>query len=379
MELRLPRAGAELRCLCVGVLTLLGLFLWTAGAGAQVYPATETVQLASWGGPPDDGLLHVGPRTIDGPLYRALVRFDVPAFDSERLLRATLELHGGSCYLGESPLVAARPVLTEWGPDSNWDDQPETGAGIAVGSGGVCPDRDERIDVTALVRRLVDGRGREPRPRTAWRRVIRRSARVRDAGRARGRARSALRSRRHLPRDRIGDRAGPARRRGRSGHSSPVSSWTNSGCRLRTASCPSRRRWTPRPPWTRPSWPRLRPIRRGRSCCASLRSIPRSQRSPRQTTDGSTSTPRSSRATASSPGRSPGRPSAAPGRRAKPGSRSSSIPRRRSGRMRRAFARGSPRSILHTRARSASSRRPSWARPTSTWSSARRTPGKTRR
>lgn len=152
MELRRPRAGAKVRCLCVGVLTLLGLCLWTASAGAQVYPATETVQLASSGGPPGDGLLHVGPNTIDGPLYRALLRFDVPAFDSERLLRATLVLDGGSCYLGEAPLIAARPVLAEWGPDSNWDDQPETGGEVAVGSGGVCPDRDERIDITSLVR-----------------------------------------------------------------------------------------------------------------------------------------------------------------------------------------------------------------------------------
>ncbi len=157
MERRRPRAGAKVRCLCVGMLTLFGLSLWTPGAGAQVYPATETVQLATSDGAPGDGLLHVGPRTIDGPFYRALLRFDLPAIDAERLLRATLVLGGASCYLGEAPPVTASPVLSSWGPDSTWEDRPATGGAVAAGSVGVCPSRDERLDLTSLVRAWSDG------------------------------------------------------------------------------------------------------------------------------------------------------------------------------------------------------------------------------
>ena len=103
MERRRPRAGTELRWLCVGMLAILGLGLWTATAGAQVYPATETVQLVVRGIRPVTGCSTWGRGPLDGPLYRALLRFEVPAIDPGRLLGATLVLAGSDCYLGEAP------------------------------------------------------------------------------------------------------------------------------------------------------------------------------------------------------------------------------------------------------------------------------------
>ncbi len=157
MERRRPRAGAKVRCLCVGMLTVLGVFLWTAGAGAQVYPATETAQLSSSGVSPGDGLLHVGPRSLDGPLYRVLLRFALPPIDSERVLRAVLRLGEADCYLGEAPAVAARPVLADWHAGTTWDGLPPTGDQAVAGAGGTCPDSGESIDVTGSVRAWAAG------------------------------------------------------------------------------------------------------------------------------------------------------------------------------------------------------------------------------
>ncbi len=152
MEKLRPRAGGKLRCLCVGISTVLGFALWTAGAGAQMYPATETLQLSSSGQPPGDGLLHVGAESPEAPQYRALVRFDLPAIDPDRLLAATLVLEDAACYYGDIPPVTARPILSDWNAETTWDGRPETGDEAGEAAGGDCPSSEGRIDVTTLVR-----------------------------------------------------------------------------------------------------------------------------------------------------------------------------------------------------------------------------------
>jgi hypothetical protein len=160
VERRQLCAGAELRCLCVLIVTGLGFALWTASAGAQVYPATETLQLSSTGEAPDDGLLHVGPTTLadlEGPRYRVLFRFDLPAIDPDRLLSASLVLRDVACYLGEAPPVIAHPILSDWGAETAWDAQPEAGGAAGSDAWGDCPETEARIDVTALVREWSTG------------------------------------------------------------------------------------------------------------------------------------------------------------------------------------------------------------------------------
>jgi hypothetical protein len=125
-----------------------------------VYAASETLQLSSTGKAPDDGLLHAGPTTVaglDGPRYRLLMRFDLPALDAAEVEHAELVLRDLPCYLGDGPPVSAYPVLSDWSPETGWQTQPEIGEAIGTGSGGGCPAGLERLDVTGLVRDWSSG------------------------------------------------------------------------------------------------------------------------------------------------------------------------------------------------------------------------------
>jgi hypothetical protein len=143
----------------VAVLAAASLAIWAGAAPAQTYDATQTVQLSSDDEPAGDGL-HVGPTTVTstgGPLYRALLRFDLPAVGLETMSSAELVLRDAACYLGDAPPITAFPIISEWGTDTAWASQPEVGEPLGTDSTEGCPGGLARFDVTPLVREWITG------------------------------------------------------------------------------------------------------------------------------------------------------------------------------------------------------------------------------